>query len=220
MQIAQRLLAAAFAAAVALALGACGNSGSSTSGKVGQAGLPVPGQKKGGTLKVLSNESFQHLDPGQAYFQLDYQVLSAAQRQLYSYRPDNSKKPVPDLAVGDPEISDGGRTVTVKIKPGIRYSPGTVNRPVEAKDFKYAIERAFNPALSNGYAPTYFGDIVGAGKAKGGPLAGVQAGLKHARDKAFQAERRARRAGARAADLGSGAGGVRQAARRQVALAI
>ena len=174
MQIAQRLLAAAFAAAVALALGACGNSGSSTSGKVGQTGLPVPGQKKGGTLKVLSNESFQHLDPGQAYFQLDYQALSPTQRQLYSYRPDNSKKPVPDLAVGDPKISDGGRTVTVKIKPGIRYSPGTVSRPVEAKDFKYAIERAFNPSVPNGYAPTYFGDIVGADKAKGGPLAGVQ----------------------------------------------
>jgi len=174
MQIAQRLLAAAFPAAVALALGACGNSGSSTSGKVGQPGLPVPGQKKGGTLKVLSNESFQHLDPGQAYFQLDYQALSPTQRQLYAYRPDNSKKPVPDLAVGDPKISDGGRTVTVKIKPGIRYSPGTVSRPVEAKDFRYAIERAFNPSVPNGYAPTYFSDIVGADKAKGGPLAGVQ----------------------------------------------
>jgi peptide/nickel transport system substrate-binding protein len=174
MQFAKRLPACALAGAAALALSACGNSSSSTSGNVGEKGLPVPGQQKGGTLKVLSNESFQHLDPGQAYFQLDYEVLSAAQRQLYSYRPDNSKKPVPDLAVGDPKISNGGRTVTVKIRQGIRYSPGTVSRPVEAKDFKYAFERAFSPAVPNGYAPAYFGDIVGADKAKGGPIAGIQ----------------------------------------------
>lgn len=137
-------------------------------------GSPVAGQKKGGNLGVLSNEGFQHLDPGQAYFQLDYQVVYAAQRPLYSYKPDDPRKPEPDLADGAPKVTDAGRTVTIRIKPGIRYSPGTVNRAVESRDVKYAIERAFGPGVQNGYAGTYFADVGGAENAKGGPIAGIE----------------------------------------------
>ena len=68
---------------------------------------------------------------------------------------------MPDLAEGDPEIAADGRTVTVKLKPGIMFSP-PVSRAVTSADVKYAIERAFTAAVQNGYVQTYFGDVVGA----------------------------------------------------------
>jgi hypothetical protein len=108
--------ALACAGALALALGACGSSGnddnagdgagtpagSSTTSAGYNSGLPSNSQKKGGTLRLLSAEAFQHPDPGQAYFQLDYMFVYAVHRPLYYYEPSNSAEPIPDLADGEP----------------------------------------------------------------------------------------------------------------------
>src|SRR6187200_3622136 len=116
-----RVPVAAVAAALVLALAACGSSNNgggttgggtkTTSGKYAS-GLPVSGQKKGGTLKLLNVESTEHLDPGSAYFQIDYMVAYAVHRSLYYYKPDNSATQIPDLAAGPPQISSDGKTVT------------------------------------------------------------------------------------------------------------
>ena len=45
---------------------------------------------KGGTLTVYDHEDFQHLDPGQAYFSLDYEVIYATQSTLYFFPPNSS----------------------------------------------------------------------------------------------------------------------------------
>ena len=63
-----------------------------------------------------------------------------------------------------PRCSNGGRTVTVHIRPGIRFSP-PVNRAVTSADVKYAIERGFATSVANGYVGAYFGDLVGAPRA-------------------------------------------------------
>ena len=68
---------------------------------------------------------------------------------------------VPDLAESAPEVSADGKTVTVKIRKGVKFSP-PVNREVTSKDVKYAIERGFFNTVNNGYAGAYFGDIEGA----------------------------------------------------------
>jgi peptide/nickel transport system substrate-binding protein len=68
---------------------------------------------------------------------------------------------VPDLAAGQPRISADGKTVTVKLKRGIRFGP-PVNREVTSADVKYAIERSFSVAVTNGYVSLYFSDIVGS----------------------------------------------------------
>jgi peptide/nickel transport system substrate-binding protein len=171
-----RALAAAFlAAACMLVLAACGGDGGGGGEQTGGAEVkPVEGQKKGGTLNVLSSEGFEHLDPGSSYFQLDYEVVYAVHRPLYSFKPESSQEAVPDLAAGPAQISPDEKTVTIKIPPNIRYSPGTVNRAVTSADVKYAIERGFNPVVANGYVPSYFSQIVGADKAKGGPIAGIE----------------------------------------------
>ncbi|HZO36007.1 MAG TPA: ABC transporter substrate-binding protein [Solirubrobacteraceae bacterium] len=162
----------------ALAIAACGgsdddsgSSGSSGAGGVSTGGKPVDGQKKGGHLTVLAASDVDNIDPGQAYYTFTYEVLAGTINTLYSVRPDDDgSNPVPDLADGQPKISDDGKTVTVKIKTGIRYSP-PYNKVVTSKDVKYAIERAFTPAVPNGYINSYFAKIVGVqaftdGKAK------------------------------------------------------
>jgi peptide/nickel transport system substrate-binding protein len=160
------------AGACALALAACGGGGGKAGG-VGKIPGPVPGQKKGGTLRAISNESFEHLDPGASYFQLDYAIVYAVHRPLYSFKPTNFTDSSPDLAAGPAQVSADNKTVTVKIRPGVKFSP-PVNREVTSKDVKYAIERGYNPTVANGYEASYFSKIVGADTAKGGPIAGIE----------------------------------------------
>ncbi len=127
--------------ALAVALGACKKSTSSAG-------------KTGGTLTVLNQGDFEHADPGAAYYQFDFMIDYATQRPLYSYKPSEQTKTA-DLADGDPQISADGKTVTVKIKKGIKFSP-PVNREVTSADVKYAMERAFSANVPNGYVTLYW----------------------------------------------------------------
>jgi peptide/nickel transport system substrate-binding protein len=194
----------AFAATGLLAAGvaACGSSSSNSSGggsssgssgtpsiplKAGEnpAGQTLTGGKKGGNLTVYSSEDFEHLDPGESYFTQDYGVDYATQRPLFSYKPNTSTTLSPDLATEIPTtsnggITDGGKTITVHIRPGVFFSP-PVNREVTSADVAYAIERAANPNVANAYFPAYFGagapaPLEGAQSAsyKGGPIPGIK----------------------------------------------
>jgi peptide/nickel transport system substrate-binding protein len=116
------------------------------------------------------------MDPGQMYYTFGYMIGYSVNRALYSFKPDNAEKPVPDIAASDPQISKDLKTITVKIKTGIKFSP-PVNREVTTKDIKYAMERVFSANVPNPYATGYFGNIVGAPKtpAKGIPsISGIQ----------------------------------------------
>src|SRR5918996_1298764 len=148
-------LALALAGAV---LTGCGGGGSSE--KDAGSAAPTEG-KQGGKLTMLWTDDVDNIDPGITYYQMGYMVSYATQRPLYSWKPDNGETPVPDLAESDPETSRDGRTVTVKIRDGVRFSP-PVSREVTSEDVKYAIERGFFNTVNNGYAGAYFGDVVGA----------------------------------------------------------
>jgi peptide/nickel transport system substrate-binding protein len=170
--------AAALAAVAALIVAGCGGGGSDE-------GSPTPnkssskaptGAKAGGDLKVAFAGDVDWLDPRMTYYQYGFFVTYAIQRPLYSFKPDDAKTPVPDLASGPPEISSDGKTVTVKIRPGIKYSP-PVNRVVTTKDVAYAMESSFKPNVPSGYAGLWWGDLTGlkafkAGKTK--HIAGIQ----------------------------------------------
>jgi peptide/nickel transport system substrate-binding protein len=150
------------------ASGSSGGQSSSPSGGGANVGISQ-GQKKGGTLNLVSAEGWQHLDPGESYFQIDYLVEYATQRPLYSFTPDS--KMTPDLAAGPPQISSDGTTVKIKIKPNVMWSP-PLSRAVTSADVKYAFERDFNPNVPNAYASSYY-PIVGADHSKGGPISGI-----------------------------------------------
>jgi peptide/nickel transport system substrate-binding protein len=149
-----RLAAATCLGALALGASACGG------GEEGQTGEGTGEAVKGGTLKVTSGSDVEYMDPGLNYYQVDYLVAQATHRTLYQYKGDETEKPVPDLAESDPEISPDGKTVTVKIRTGVKFSP-PVNRDVTSKDVKYAMERAFSSSVANPYVRSYL-DLVGA----------------------------------------------------------
>jgi peptide/nickel transport system substrate-binding protein len=128
--------------------------------------------KTGGNVTILEAAGgVDSLDPGYWYYQTDYSNLAqTTQRQLYGWPPD-ATEPVPDLATDKPVLSNGGKTITIKIKSGIKYAPPHQTRVVKSADIKYALERCFLPSVGNGYAPVYYSGITGvkdftSGKAK------------------------------------------------------
>jgi peptide/nickel transport system substrate-binding protein len=151
--------------AAALLIVACGGGGG------GEA-------KKGGTLTILETAGgVDSLDPGYWYYQSDFENLAqTTQRWLYSWKPD-SDQPTPDLATALPKVSNGGKTITVKIRSGIHYSVPLQSRTVKAADIKYAMERCFLPQVGNGYANSYYGAIDGVSDYTGGKasqISGIQ----------------------------------------------
>jgi peptide/nickel transport system substrate-binding protein len=122
--------------------------------------------KKGGKLTVLSGGDVDFMDPQKTYYSYAIGIINAIHRGLYAYPPGPSLEPTPDLADGMPEISEDGKTVTVKIKKGVMFSK-PVSREVTSADVKYGIERAFTAAVGNGYARVYLGDLEGVTKEPG-----------------------------------------------------
>ncbi len=192
MRSIRSVAAVVLATGLALGLAACGSSNSSsspssttstsaalsTSGYKSPLTEPLTGGKRGGTLNVLQEIDFEHLDPGIAYFSVDYAVVFATQRPLYSQKP-NSTELTPDMAEGSPEISDGGKTVTVHLKEGIHFSP-PVNSEVTSEDVAYAIERGTNPDVANPYIGSYFKSIEGEPTdTTGAPMKGIETPNKH-----------------------------------------
>jgi peptide/nickel transport system substrate-binding protein len=175
-------------ALLALFVAACGGNDSSSSSSTSAskpAAASNPGTdntkaaevagKKGGKITMLAGSDVDFLDPGHTYFTQGYMVVYPTQRTLYSFKPQDSAKPVPDLAASDPEVSADKKTITVKIRPGVKFSP-PVNREVTSKDVKYAFERFFSVNVGGQYG-SYFSSIVGAPAAptKGvKPISGIE----------------------------------------------
>jgi peptide/nickel transport system substrate-binding protein len=166
------LLPALLVAGLAVALSSCGGGGGSTSGEE-SAGIPSEfkaptaapdNAAKGGTLVQLNEGDIDYMDPGAAYYQVTYSLTLATQRTLMGWPPD-ATQPAPDLADGQPQVSDDGKTITFKIRSGVKYSP-PVNREVKSEDVKYAIERSLLPGVPNGYTRAYLADIEGFDKAE------------------------------------------------------
>ena len=153
-------LGAALLAALSLVVAACGSSSSDDSSQKQDSSKPPEQAKVGGKLTVLWAGDTDYIDCGQTYYQAGYLICNATQRPLYSYKPDNGTDMVPDLASALPEVSEDGKTVTIKLRNDVKFSP-PVDRLVTSKDVKYAIERGFFSSVNNGYS-FYFADIAGA----------------------------------------------------------
>jgi peptide/nickel transport system substrate-binding protein len=155
-----RFLFTCVLAALALGVSACGEDEETADKPSGTPAAPTTEGKKGGRLTQLGASDVDYMDPGHTYYTQGYQVLRAINRPLYSFKPGDSNNPVPDLAESDPQISEDKKTVTVKIRRGVKYAP-PVNREVKAADVKYAFERFFSENVGGQY-PGYFNVIVGS----------------------------------------------------------
>ena len=104
------------------------------------------------TLTILGHLAVDSLDPGRTYYMPGWQIAYATQRPLYSFSSaEQTLVPVPDLAAGPPEVADDRRTVTVRLRRGVRFGP-PVGREVAAGDVEYALERFFGASVDGRYA--------------------------------------------------------------------
>jgi len=133
------------------------------------------GAKKGGTLHInISESDVDYIDPQLSYYVPGWALLYTTCRQLLNY-PDKSGKAgtrlYPDGATTFPKISRGGRTYTFTVRKGMKFSNG---KPITAKNYKFAIERAANPKLASPAGP-FMSDIAGwdAANKSGGHVSGV-----------------------------------------------
>jgi peptide/nickel transport system substrate-binding protein len=91
-------------------------------------------QKK--TLVVALNQDPDLLDPTLARTYVGRIVFSHICEKLYEI--DEGLRIHPQLAAELPAITDGGRTVTIKLRPGVKFNDGTA---MDAESVKFSLER-------------------------------------------------------------------------------
>jgi ABC-type transport system substrate-binding protein len=104
------------------------------------------------TLRVAFETAETGFDPQAVNDNYSFMVCDSIFDALYTY--DYFARPprlVPNTAAGMPEISDDGRTFTIKVKPGIFFAddPAFKGKPREltAEDYVYSIKRIFDPRV-------------------------------------------------------------------------
>jgi peptide/nickel transport system substrate-binding protein len=96
----------------------------------------------GTTVTLLSGPGPQSLDPGLDYTTQGSEINWEVYTGLTTYKHANgiaSTELQPGLATALPVISNGGKTYTVTLRKGLKYSNGD---PVQASDFAYTVERS------------------------------------------------------------------------------
>jgi ABC-type transport system substrate-binding protein len=118
------------------------------------------------TLHVAFAVAENGFDPQAVYDTYSFDVCHAIFDPLYTYdyfaRPERL---VPNTAAGPPEISDGGRTFTVKVRPGIYFADDPAfkghRRELVAEDYAYSIKRIFDPKVRSYWLYIFERRLVG-----------------------------------------------------------
>jgi ABC-type transport system substrate-binding protein len=133
------------------------------------AGNPLPVCAKADPDKVLriafeaADDGFDTVRTNSLYTTwLAMNVFENLLRYDYLARP---AKLVPGVAEAMPEISDGGKTYTIRIKKGIYFTPDPVfkgvRRELTAMDFVYSVKRLMDPANLAPSSSDFEGKLVG-----------------------------------------------------------
>lgn len=152
------------AAVAAIGLASCGG-GDDTSGGSGE---------KGGILNATYASFPDFMDPALSYSAEGWTAMAEVYLPLLTYKHANGEEGsevVPALAKELPEISNDGKTYTLFLRPGLKYSDGT---PVKASDFPFSVERMIE--LNSPGSPFYL-SIEGAeefAETKEGPIPGIK----------------------------------------------
>ena len=152
------------AAVAAVGLASCGGGGDDTGG----------GGKEGGTLNATYGSFPDYMDPQLSYTAEGWTAMGDLYIPLLMYKHAEGaegSEVEPGLAKEMPKISNDGKTYTLFLRNGLKYSDGT---PVKASDFPYAVERMFT--LNSGGSPFYTA-IVGGEKfaeTKKGGIPGIK----------------------------------------------
>ncbi|MEU4396182.1 ABC transporter substrate-binding protein [Kribbella sp. NPDC023855] len=147
-----------------LALTAC--SGNATGAAKNSAGPGGPAAT-GGTVQVLANAGFSHLDPVRGFdggvnnfYRLIYRTLTTQGAAPGA----EGTKIVPDLATDTGKPTDGGKTWTFTLKDGVTFETGA---PITSADVKFGVSRAWDPEI--GIGSPYAKQIIAAPASYQGP---------------------------------------------------
>jgi peptide/nickel transport system substrate-binding protein len=192
-----------------LALAACGGSGNTTdsqgtfdqnSGAAGASRDPdrqppapdIPGAKSGGTVRVISNDGLNSMDPTEAYYINTGSILTnLVTRSLTQYVYDEKSGDmilVPDLATDLGDHNADYTKWTFEIRDGVKFENG---QEVTADDIAFGIKRSFDrstfpegPSYSNDYfldGDSYKGPYSDKGDYKGVTVDGNTLTIKMAK---------------------------------------
>ena len=95
---------------------------------------PALAQKK--TLVVALNQDPDLLDPTLSRTYVGRIIFEHMCEKLYEL--DEHLRIVPQLAAAMPTLSDGGKTVTIKLRSGVKFNDGT---PMNADAVKFSLDR-------------------------------------------------------------------------------
>ncbi len=104
------------------------------------------------------------LDPQVSWSNYNLNVIYDTYIPLLTYKHEGGKagsEVIPGLARSLPRITDRGRSYSLYLRKGLRYSDG---EPVRASDFRFAVERMFR--IDSGGPEYFYDDIVGAKRFK------------------------------------------------------
>ncbi len=157
------IVAASTAAVLAVVLAACGSSSTSTSSSSTQG-------KNGGTITMASGTPPLSADQGLDFTTQGTELYSVVNTPLLTFKRGvqgtAGTKIEPALAKSLPTVSNGGKTLTFMLRPGLKYSNG---QPIKASDVTYAIERDIKiPWQAASFVSAYIkgGTAYANGKAK------------------------------------------------------
>ena len=115
----------------------------------------------------LASPDIETLDPQQYADDPSFQVLMAIFEPLYEWDYLASPpKLAPLTAAAQPEITDGGKTWTIRIRKGIRFTDdpafGGKARELTADDYVYSYKRWMDPNGRRGGQPILTDLVIGA----------------------------------------------------------
>jgi peptide/nickel transport system substrate-binding protein len=177
------LTIAAVAAVMAVVLAACGGGSSSSSStestSAGGSGSETEtAGNEGGTLKGAYTSFPDYMDPQISYTAEGWTAMRPVYVPLLTYKAASEEEGaqiIPGLAKELPKVTNGGKTYTMFLRSGLKYSNGESIKP---GDFKFAVERCF---LTNSGGSPFYTDIVGAekfAKTKKGGISGIKTNEK------------------------------------------
>jgi len=155
----------------ALAVAACGSSKKTSTGtSTPSSSSSSSSGHNGGTITIASGTAPLSADQGLDFTTQGNELYSVINTPLLTFvrgvQGTAGAKIVPALAQSLPTISNGGKTLTFKLRPNLKYSNG---QPIKASDFLYAWERDIKiPWQAASFLSAYIagGDAFAKGKSK------------------------------------------------------
>lgn len=161
---------------VSTILAACGG-GSSDSNDSGQTSDNGGGENN--VLNLTETQDIPSMDSALATDAVSFNTLNSVMEGLYRLGEDD--KAVEGMADGEPQISEDGKTWTIKLRDA-NWSNG---EPVTANDFVFAWRKALNPDTAAEYAYIMY-DLKNAAAVNAGEMTPEELGVKAVDEKTLE----------------------------------